>query len=124
MDKARLKAIPLFADLAEDDLNTIATFAEETSVGPGEVLVREGDFSAELIAIEEGSAEVEHEGKVVATLGPGDYFGEVALAMSVPRTASVLALTPAVVASCDKQTFDEFLRPLFADDGPARPRYE
>jgi CRP-like cAMP-binding protein len=48
-------------------------------------------------------------------LRPGDTFGEVALAMDVPRTASVRALTPAVVASCDRATFDEFVRPLFAD---------
>ena len=49
-------------------------------------------------------------------LQPGDYFGEVALAMDIPRTASVRALTPAVVASCDRETFDELLRPLFAED--------
>ncbi len=49
-------------------------------------------------------------------LRPGDYFGEVALAMGVPRTASVRAMTPSVVASCDRETFDEFVRPLFADD--------
>jgi len=49
-------------------------------------------------------------------LRPGDYFGEVALAMDVPRTATVAAVTPAVVASCDRETFDELLRPLFADD--------
>jgi ATP-binding cassette, subfamily B, bacterial len=48
-------------------------------------------------------------------LQPGDYFGEVALAMEIPRTASVRALTPAVVASCDRETFDEFLRPLFSE---------
>jgi len=48
-------------------------------------------------------------------LRPGDYFGEVALAMGVPRTASVRALTPAVVASCDRETFDELIRPLFSD---------
>jgi ATP-binding cassette subfamily B protein len=51
-----------------------------------------------------------------SVLRPGDHFGEVALAMNVPRTASVRALTPATVASCDRETFDEFVRPLFADD--------
>ena len=48
-------------------------------------------------------------------LRPGDTFGEVALAMGIPRTASVRALTPAVVASCDRATFDEFVRPLYSD---------
>jgi len=48
-------------------------------------------------------------------LKPGDYFGEVALTMEIPRTASVRALTPSVVASCDRPTFDEFVRPLFSD---------
>ena len=52
-------------------------------------------------------------------LRPGDYFGEVALAMDMPRTASVTALTPTTLASCDKATFDEFVRPLFADDDPS-----
>jgi ATP-binding cassette subfamily B protein len=49
-------------------------------------------------------------------LRPGDYFGEVALAMDMPRTATVRALTPVTVASCDRETFDEFVRPLFADE--------
>jgi ATP-binding cassette subfamily B protein len=48
-------------------------------------------------------------------LRPGDYFGEVALAMDVPRTASVRALTPSTIASCDRETFDELIRPLFSD---------
>jgi CRP-like cAMP-binding protein len=51
-----------------------------------------------------------------SVLRPGAYFGEVALAMHIPRTATVHALTPATVASCDQATFDEFVRPLFADD--------
>ena len=48
-------------------------------------------------------------------LRPGAYFGEVALAMDMPRTASVRAMTPVTVASCDRATFDEFIRPLFSD---------
>jgi CRP-like cAMP-binding protein len=48
-------------------------------------------------------------------LKPGDYFGEVALAMDLPRTASVSPMTLSTVASCDRETFDELIRPLFAE---------
>ena len=66
MDKARLKAIPLFANLDDHDLQVIATFANETSVSEGDVLVREGDFSYELMAIEEGTAEVRRGDEILA----------------------------------------------------------
>ena len=91
MDKARLKEIPLFADLEDSDLDVIAAFAEEKSVGQGDVLVREGDFANDFIAIEEGTADVEHEGDVVATLGPGDFFGEVGVMSREMRNATVRA---------------------------------
>jgi CRP-like cAMP-binding protein len=52
---------------------------------------------------------------------PGETFGEVAPLMGVGRTATVTAMTTCVVASCDKETFDELLRPLYADDAPANP---
>lgn len=91
MDKARLKEIPLFAELEDSDLDVIATFAQETSVGEGDTLVREGDFSNDFIAIEEGTAEVERGGDVVATLGPGDFFGEVGVMGKEMRAATVRA---------------------------------
>ena len=91
MDKARLKEIPLFANLEDGDLQVIATFASETSVPEGEVLVREGDFSYDLIAIEEGTAEVRRGADAVATLGPGDFFGEIGVMKNELRTATVLA---------------------------------
>jgi CRP-like cAMP-binding protein len=94
MDKARLKAIPLFASLDDADLQKIATFANETSVSEGEVLVREGDFSYELMAIEEGKAAVKRGGQVLAELGPGDFFGEMGVMQNEMRTADVVALTP------------------------------
>ncbi|HZN21527.1 MAG TPA: cyclic nucleotide-binding domain-containing protein, partial [Gaiellaceae bacterium] len=47
----------------------------------------------------------------------GEFFGEVALAMNIPRTATVTTMTPCVVASCDAKAFDELVRPIFADDG-------
>ncbi|MEA2295208.1 MAG: family transcriptional regulator, cyclic receptor protein [Solirubrobacteraceae bacterium] len=94
MDKSRLKAIPLFANLDDHDLQVIATFANETSVSEGDVLVREGDFSYELMAIEEGQAEVRRGDEVVATLGPGDFFGEMGVLKNELRTATIVASTP------------------------------
>lgn len=94
MDKARLKAFPLFEGLDDHDLGVIATFAGETSVSEGDTLVREGDFSYELIAIEEGTAEVQKNGETVAGLGPGDYFGEVGLLGNQMRNATVVATSP------------------------------
>jgi CRP/FNR family cyclic AMP-dependent transcriptional regulator len=91
MDKARLKAIPLFANLDDHDLGVIATFADETSVSEGDVLVREGDFSYELMAIEEGTADVRRGSETVATLGPGDFFGEMGVVNNEMRTATIVA---------------------------------
>ena len=93
MDKGRLKAIPLFANLDDHDLQVIATFANETSVSEGDVLVREGDFSYELMAIEEGTAEVRRGDEVVATLGPGDFFGEIGVLKNELRTATIVAMS-------------------------------
>jgi CRP-like cAMP-binding protein len=91
MDKARLKGIPLFANLADEDLHVIATFASETSVSEGEVLVREGDFSYDLIAIEEGTADVTRGGEKLASLGAGDVVGEVGVLKNELRNATVTA---------------------------------
>ena len=94
MDKGRLRAIPLFENLEDRDLQVIATFANETSFSAGEVLVREGDFSYELMAIEEGEAEVHKGGETVATLGPGDFFGEVGVLNNEMRNATIVARSP------------------------------
>jgi CRP/FNR family transcriptional regulator, cyclic AMP receptor protein len=94
MDVARLKAIPLFAEVSDDELSTIAPFAEEAEVPAGEPLVKEGQFSYEFMAIEEGEAEVTRGDEHVADLGPGDFFGEIGLLESELRTATVTAKTP------------------------------
>ena len=75
--------------------------------------LRPGKYTARVIA--KGFTVSQKSVGARSVLRPGDYFGEVALAMGVPRTASVRALTQATVASCDRATFDEFIRPLFAD---------
>jgi CRP/FNR family transcriptional regulator, cyclic AMP receptor protein len=93
LDPSRLKQIPLFQDVPDDELGQIATFAQEVSVEQGRELVREGDFSYEFMAIEEGEAEVTRHGEHLADLGPGDFFGEIGLLEKTLRTATVTAKT-------------------------------
>ena len=94
MDAMRLKSIPLFEEVGDEELSQIAPFANQVSVEQGKVLVREGDFSYELMAIEDGSAEVTCGGEHVADLGPGDFFGEMGLLEKTLRNATVTARTP------------------------------
>ena len=94
MDPDRLRAIPVFSSLDEQTLRGVATFAGETSVPAGKTLVREGDYAYEFMAIEEGEADVIRGGEHIATLGPGDFFGEIAVLEKSLRTASVVAKTP------------------------------
>ena len=94
LDPSRLKAIPLFEKFSEDELRQIAPFAEEASAEPGNVLVREGDYSYQFVAIEEGGAKVTRDGETVAELGPGDFFGEIGLLEKSLRTATVEATAP------------------------------
>ena len=91
MEPERLKSIPLFQTVSDEELSQIAPFAEEIQVGAGTQLVREGDFSYEFFAIEEGEAEVTRAGEHLADLGPGDFFGEMGLLERELRNASVNA---------------------------------
>jgi CRP-like cAMP-binding protein len=94
MDPDNLRAVPLFASMAEQDLRRIATFATEDSVPAGATLMREGDYSNEMVAIESGTAEVIHDGRIVASLGPGDVVGERGVLTRDLRSASVVAASP------------------------------
>jgi CRP-like cAMP-binding protein len=113
-----LSRVALLAGLPGEKLTEIARRLEREEVPPGRAVVREGDEADRFYIVLSGLFAVSQEDiGPRRVLQPGDYFGEVGLAMDVPRTASVRALTPAVVASCDRAAFDELLRPLFADDG-------
>lgn len=91
MDADRLKQIPLFRDLPRRDLERLASWADEVDVRPGRRLIDQGTFPHEFMVIETGSAEVTHDGKHLAELGPGDFFGEMALLEKHRRTATVIA---------------------------------
>jgi CRP/FNR family transcriptional regulator, cyclic AMP receptor protein len=94
LDYNRLKAIPLFEGVSDEDLQNIAPFVSEVSVSEGKYLVSEGDYSYQLMAIEEGDAEVLRGNEHVADLGPGDFFGEAGLVEKERRNADVVAKTP------------------------------
>ena len=94
MDPGRLKNLPLFRDVPDEELQQIAPFVDETSVSEGYRLVNEGDYSYQFMAIEEGTAEVLRGGDKLADLGPGDFFGEMGLLEKDRRNASVVATSP------------------------------
>ncbi|HEY3773506.1 MAG TPA: cyclic nucleotide-binding domain-containing protein [Solirubrobacteraceae bacterium] len=94
MDVARLTAIPLFSELSAEEARRLSAFATETSAAQGQVLMRQGDYSTELIAIEEGTADVIRDGTVVASLTAGDVIGEMGLLEHKPRSANVVATAP------------------------------
>jgi len=94
MDPNRLKAIPIFSHLSEEEARRLATYATETSVAEGQILMKQGDYSVELIAIEEGTAEVVRDGKRIAVLKAGDLIGEMGLLERRPRSADVIATSP------------------------------
>jgi CRP-like cAMP-binding protein len=94
MDPSRLRAIPLFSSLSDGEARKLATFATETSVPQDQILMKQGDYSTDLIAIEEGTADVVRDGRKIASVGPGDLIGEMGLLSRDLRTASVIATSP------------------------------
>jgi ATP-binding cassette subfamily B protein len=107
----------LLAELSGQTLTRLAERMLREEPTAGTVLVREGAADDRFYILLSGVAAVSQSDLGARRLlRPGEVFGEVAAAMGVARTATVTAVTPCVVASCDRQTFDEFLRPLYADD--------
>src|ERR1700676_4888010 len=94
MDPNRLTAIPIFSHLSDEEARRLAAFATETSAAEGQILMKQGDYSTELIAIEEGTADVIRDGKKIASLKEGDLIGEMGLLEREPRNADVIATSP------------------------------
>ena len=112
-----LSRVGLLATLSGETLGRLAGRMKREDVPAGAGVVVEGEEGDRFYVVLSGMLAVSQASRgPQRVLRPGDYFGEVSLAMDIPRTASVRALTPVTVASCDRETFDEFVRPLFADD--------
>jgi ATP-binding cassette, subfamily B, bacterial len=113
---SELSRIGLLASLPGEQLGRLAERMKREEIDPGVVLMREGEEGERFYVLLSGMVGVtqSHLGPR-RLLRPGDYFGEVAAAMDIPRTATVTTITPCVVASCDRETFDEFVFPLFRE---------
>jgi CRP-like cAMP-binding protein len=88
---ARLSEVPMFQALTQRDLRTLGRRGDTVGIEAGDVLVREGSRGNEFYVIVDGKAEVTRGSKMVAKLGPGDYFGELAVLDPGPRDATVTA---------------------------------
>ena len=111
-----LSRVGLLAELPGELLTKLAKRMRREEVGPGMPLLTEGEDGDRFYVVLNGLLSVtQDERGLRRILHPGDYFGEVALTMDMPRTATVSPMTPVTLASCDRETFDEFIRPLFAD---------
>jgi MFS family permease len=102
-----LRSVDLFASLPAPELEGLAARMTEVTAAPGTAVVREGAAGHHFYVIEDGEVEVIRDGRPVATLGSGDYFGEIALLRHVPRTATVVAKTPATLLSLEREGFLE-----------------
>lgn len=94
MDASNLKRFALFKDVDESALNKIAPYTMLVEFAEGKTIIQEGGFSSDFYAIDEGTARVERSGEEIATLGPGDVFGEQGLLEKQERSASVITTSP------------------------------
>jgi len=106
------RALPLFSGCSPQELDEIDRLADAVSIPAGRTVMQQGDLGQEFALIVEGDAEIVKDGVPVATIGPGSYFGEVALLDSINRTASVVARTDLVLEVVDRRGFNTLLDDL------------
>ena len=117
VDLSRVEAVPTLAALPPALKAGLAEGFDELSVPAGEHVANQGDFAYELFVIVDGTARVEQDGDVVATLGPGELCGEIGLLLTGRRTAAIVAETPMNLLAMFEQTFRALCRehPELAD---------
>ncbi len=107
---AALRRVPLWGDRGSAQLLEIAVACRLRTIFPGDEIVRQGEAGDEFSVIETGTLEVVVDGQHVASLGPGDYFGERALLADAPRAATVRAITQGTLLSLRREDFERLVR--------------
>ena len=104
-----IKRVPLFAAASKHELEEIASIADEIDLPEGKQVITEGETGREFLVIIEGSADVERGGRKIATLGPGDFAGEIALIAKMPRTATITTTSPVRALVITDRAFRQLL---------------
>jgi CRP/FNR family cyclic AMP-dependent transcriptional regulator len=104
-----IKRVPLFASSSKAELEEIASIADEIDLPEGKVVIKEGDAGREFIVLIEGTADVERGGRKLASLGPGDFAGEIALIAKLPRTATITTTSPVRALVITDRAFRQLL---------------
>ena len=107
-----LKRVPLFAACSKTELRELALRADEIDLRDGHVLTREGRPGREFFVLIEGTARVTREGRTLADLEGGDWFGEIALLTNMPRTATVTATSPVLTLVVTDRAFRQVVRTM------------
>jgi CRP/FNR family cyclic AMP-dependent transcriptional regulator len=102
--------VPLFSRCSRGELRQIAKLADEIDLQAGKVLTKEGARGREFFVLLEGTADVRRDTRLLPSLGPGDFFGEIALVADTPRTATVTATTPVRALVITDRAFRELMR--------------
>lgn len=105
----RLANIPLFQGLSDKQLAAVDGLVTTTDVPAGRELIHQGASGREFILVVEGEAEVRRDGELLATRGPGSFFGETALLLDQPRNASAVAITDMTIEVIDRRDFKRLL---------------
>ena len=104
-----IKRVPLFSQCSKRELADVAAVADEIDLREGKELTRQGRPGREFFVLIEGEADVRKNGRKIATMKGGDFFGEIALVSSKPRTATVVATTPVRVLVLTERSFKRLL---------------
>lgn len=104
-----IKRVPLFSQCSKRELAEVAAVADEIDLREGKELTRQGRPGREFFVLVEGEADVRKDGRKIATMKGGDFFGEIALVSSKPRTATVVATTPLRVLVLTERSFKRLL---------------
>jgi CRP-like cAMP-binding protein len=111
---SELRALSAFAHLGSRDIGELMRHGGWIRAAPAEELVRQGEAGDAFYAIRSGQVDVIEDGRLVRTLGPGGYFGEIALLHDVPRTATVVARTPVRAYRLTREGFERLISGAFS----------